>query len=74
MFEILTLVVFIWLMVKSVGLAFRLTWGMAKIIASILLVFALPVLMVCILFVGGLALIAPVIMAGLACGILKACV
>ena len=74
MFELLTLVIFILLMVKAIGLAFRLTWGLAKIIASILLVFALPVLIVCVLFVGGLALIAPVIMVGLACGILKACV
>ena len=73
MFELLTLVIFAWLMIKAIGLAFRLTWGMAKIIASILMVFALPVLIVCFLFVGGIALMAPIAMMGIAFGILKAC-
>ena len=30
MFELLTLVIFMWLLVKTIGLAFRLTWGVAK--------------------------------------------
>lgn len=74
MFELLTLVIFAWLMIKAIGLAFRLTWGMAKIIASILMVFALPVLIVCFLFVGGIALMAPIVMMGIAFGLLKTCV
>ena len=74
MFEIVTLVVFIWLMVKAIGLAFKLTWGIAKIIASILMVLALPALIVCIIFVGGIALLVPLILIGIAAGILKACV
>lgn len=74
MFEILTLIVFIWLMVKAIGLAFKLTWGIAKIIASILMVLALPALIVCIIFVGGIALLVPLILIGIAAGILKACV
>lgn len=74
MFEIVTLVVFIWLMVKTIGLAFKLTWGIAKIIASILMVLALPALIVCIIFVGGIALLVPLILIGIAAGILKACV
>lgn len=74
MFEILTLIVFIWLMVKAIGLAFKLTWGIAKVIASILMVFALPALIVCIVFVGGIALLVPLILIGIAVGILKACV
>lgn len=74
MFEIVTLVVFIWLMVKAIGLAFKLTWGIAKIIASILMVLALPALIVCMIFVGGIALLAPLILIGIAAGILKACV
>ena len=74
MFEIITLVVFIWLMVKAIGLAFKLTWGIAKIIASILLVLALPALIVCMIFVGGIALLVPLILIGIAAGILKACV
>ena len=73
MFELLTLVIFIWLLVKTIGLAFRLTWGMAKIIASILMAFALPVLIVCFVFIGGITLMVPIAMMGIAFGILKAC-
>ena len=74
MFELLTIVIFIWLLVKTIGLAFRLTWGVAKIIASILMVIALPVLIICLVFVGGLALMIPIAVIGLAFGLLKACV
>ena len=74
MFELLTIIVFVWLLVKAIGLAFKLTWGMAKIIASILVVLALPLLIVCLLFVGGAILIVPVAMIGIAAGIMKSCI
>ena len=74
MFELLTTVIFIWLLVKTIGLAFRLTWGVAKVIASILMVIALPVLIICLVFVGGLTLMIPIAVIGLAFGLLKACV
>lgn len=74
MFELLTLVIFIWLLVKTIGLAFRLTWGVAKIIATIMMVIALPVLIFCLVFVGGLALMIPIAVIGMAFGLLKACV
>lgn len=74
MFELLTIVVFVWLLAKAIGLAFKLTWGMAKIVASILLVLALPLLIVCLLFVGGAILIIPVAMIGIAAGIMKSCI
>ncbi|MBR5523552.1 MAG: hypothetical protein IKV82_08830 [Akkermansia sp.] len=74
MFELLTIVVFVWLLIKTIGLAFKLTWGMAKIVASILLVLALPLLIVCLLFVGGAILIIPVAMIGIAAGIMKSCI
>jgi len=74
MFELLTIVVFVWLLIKTIGLAFKLTWGMAKIIASILMVLALPLLIVCLLFVGGAILIIPVAMIGIAAGIMKSCI
>ena len=73
MFELLTIVIFICLQVKTIGLAFKLTWGVAKIVASILIGLAFPVLIVCFVFVGGIALLAPVIMIAIAAGILKAC-
>ena len=74
MFELLTIIVFVWLLVKAIGLAFKLTWGMAKIIASILIVLAMPLLIVCLLFVGGAILIVPVAMIGIAAGIMKSCI
>ena len=74
MFELLTIIVFAWLLIKAIGLAFKLTWGMAKIIASILIVLAMPLLIVCLLFVGGAILIVPVAMIGVAAGIMKSCI
>lgn len=73
MFELLTIVIFIWLLVKAIGLTFRLTWSAAKVVASILIGLALPALIVCLLFVGGIALLIPIAMIGIAAGILKAC-
>ena len=73
MFELLTVVIFIWLLVKAVGLAFKLTWGAAKIVASVLIGLAFPALMVCLVFVGGIALLVPIAMIAIAAGILKAC-
>ena len=74
MFELLTIAIFIWLFVKAIGLAFKLTWGVAKIAASILIGLAFPVLIVCFIFVGGIALLVPIIMIAIAAGLLKACV
>ena len=73
MFELITVVFFIWLLVKAIGLAFKLTWGVAKIAASILIGLAFPVLIVCFVFVGGIALLVPIAMIAIAAGILKAC-
>ena len=73
MFELLTIAIFIWLLVKAIGLAFKLTWGVAKIAASILIGLAFPVLIVCLIFVGGIALLVPIVMISIAAGILKAC-
>ena len=73
MFEILVTVLCIWLFIKGIGLALRLAWGMAKIVATILMVLALPVLVVCLLFAGGLLLLLPVALVAIAVGILKAC-
>ena len=73
MFELLVIAIFIWLLAKSIGLALKLTWGVAKIAASILIGLAFPVLIVCFIFVGGVALLVPVVMIAIAAGILKAC-
>ena len=74
MFELLTLVVFIWILIKCIGLMLRITWGVAKIVAAIILVLAFPALLVCLLFAGGIALLIPIAMVALAAGIVKTCV
>lgn len=74
MFELLTVVVFVWLMVKAACLVFKLTWGAAKLAASILMVLALPALIVCLVFAGGIVLIVPVALIAVAFAIVKACV
>lgn len=73
MFEILTLILFGWLFVKCLGLAFRLTWGAAKVLAGFLMVLALPALLLCLLFAGGLMLLVPCLMVAGAWALLKAC-
>ncbi|MCF2661217.1 hypothetical protein [Pseudoflavonifractor phocaeensis] len=62
MLELLISVLFLWLSYKFIGLALKITWGVAKLIASLLFVVALPSLVICILFAGGLLLIIPVLM------------
>ena len=73
MFELLTIAIFLWLLVKTIGFAFRLTWGVAKIAASILIGLALPVLILCLIFAGGIVLLVPLVMIAIAAAILKAC-
>ena len=74
MFGLLIIAIFIWLLMKTIGLAFKLTWGVVKITASILIGLAFPVLVVCFLFVGGIALLVPVAMIAIAAGIVKVCI
>ena len=74
MLEILTIVLFCWLSFKLLGLFFRIAWGMAKFIASVLFVIALPLLVLCLIFAGGMLLLIPLGLLALALGILKSCV
>lgn len=72
MLEILTVVLFCWLFFKALGLAFRVAWGTTKIVASLLFALAVPMLVVCLLFAGGIVLLVPLALIGLAFGLLKA--
>lgn len=74
MFNIIITVVFIWLMIKAIGFALKLTWGAARIVASILMVIALPVLILFLLFAGGVLLLIPLAMVGIAAGVLRSCI
>lgn len=74
MLEILTVILFCWLFFKALGLAFRVAWGTTKILASLLFTVAVPMLVVCLLFAGGIALLLPLALVGIAFGLLKAIV
>ena len=74
MLELLTIVIFCWLSFKLLGLFFRIAWGMAKFIASVLFVIALPMLVLGLFFAGGMLLLIPLGLLALALGILKTCV
>ena len=74
MFELLVLILFVWLFAKAIGLAFKVTWGFAKVTAMILFALAIPTLVGCFLVAGGAVLLIPVALVAAACGILKACV
>lgn len=72
MLNLLLTVLFCWLCFKAIGLAFKATWGVTKIIASLLFAVAIPLLIVCLVFAGGLLLLVPLALIGIAFGILKA--
>lgn len=74
MMELLVLILFCWLFFKAMGLAFRMAWGAAKIVASMLFVVAVPLLILCLVFAGGIFLLLPLALVGIAFGLLKACV
>ena len=74
MLELLTIVIFCWLSFKLLGLFFHMAWGVAKVIATLLFAIALPLLVVCLIFTGGMALLFPLGLLALALGIVKACV
>ena len=74
MMEFLVLIIFCWLFFKAMGLAFRVAWGTAKILASVLFAVAVPLLVLCLVFAGGVVLLLPLALIGIAFGVLKACV
>lgn len=74
MFEILVTALSIYFFIGAVKLAFRITWGATKIIATVLLSLAVPVLILCLVFAGGAVLLIPVLLIAGAFALLKKCV
>ena len=74
MLEMILTILFVWLLFKVIGLAFRVAWGAAKIAASILFTLAVPLLVLCLIFAGGLLILIPLAMLGAAFALLKGCV
>lgn len=71
MIELIISVFAVVLLVKAVSLAFKITWGITKIIATILIILAIPVFVICLIFVGGFFLLIPVALIAGAIGIIK---
>lgn len=70
-FDILVTVAFIWLFIKVIGFLLKATWGLAKIVATILLVIALPALVLCLVFASGAVLLIPLALVAGAFGLVK---
>ena len=66
MLDILFTVLFCWLFFKAMGIAFHVAWGTAKLIASLLFAVALPMLVLMLVFAGGLLLLVPLAMVAIA--------
>lgn len=73
MLEIIFTILAVCLFIKAIGLAFKLTWGAAKTVATILLAIAAPVFILLAIFVGGFVLLLPVALIAAAVGLLKVC-
>ena len=74
MFELLILILFCWIFFGAVKLMFKLAWGLAKVLAVVLLILALPSLIGCLLYASGIILLLPVVLIGAAWVLLKICV
>ena len=73
MFKLLVLIVFLWLFTGVIRLALRVTWGLAKIVAVILFLSALPALIGCLLLASGVVLLLPLVPVAIAWVILNSC-
>ena len=71
MTEIIISILAVALLIKAISLTFKITWGLAKIVATILLVLAVPVFIVCLILAGGLFLLIPIGLIAAAIGVIK---
>ena len=59
MFSFLVTILLFWIAYKSLKILLSLTWGIVKIMCTILLVLAAPALVLCLLFAGGMLILLP---------------
>ena len=59
MFSFLVTILFLWIAYKSLKILFSLTWGIVKIMCTVLLVLAAPALAICLLIAGGMLILLP---------------
>lgn len=62
MFELIITVLFCWLLFTVFKLMFKLAWGVTKVLALMLSIFAVPILIGGMLLAGGVILLFPVAM------------
>lgn len=73
MITILILILFCWLFFKVLGLTFRITWSVAKLLVFVLLLLFVPAIIGCLLAAGGLLLLLPLGVLALLFCVLKVC-
>ena len=73
MLDLIVSILFCWLFFKALGLMLKMTWGITKFIASLLFTVAVPLLIICLLFAGGVVILIPLGLVALAFGLLKSC-
>ena len=73
MLEILVTILSLWLFIGSIRLAFKLAWSTTKIVASVLLALAAPILILCLIFAGGAVILLPALLIAGAFALLKRC-
>ena len=73
MISLAALFLFGWFFVKSVGLAFRVAWCAAKVVAAVLFMVALPLMVVGLLIGSIIKLALPLLLIAAAFYLLKSC-
>ena len=74
MFEILMICLFLWIAFHLMVFSVRVAWSLAKVISVALFALAIPVMLVCLVFAGGMFLLLPLALISAAYGVLKWCV
>lgn len=62
MLELIITVLFCWLFFAVFKMMFKIAWGATKVIALLLSIFAVPILIGCLLLASGLILLLPIAM------------
>lgn len=73
MFELIVVIIFAWLLFQAIKLAVSITWGLAKVLAVLLCIIAVPGLVIGLISAAGAMLLVPVGLIAGAWGLLKAC-
>lgn len=68
--KIAVVLLFCWLMFVSVKLLFKVARGAAKLIGMIVCIIACPVLILCLIFAGGIAVFSPLLLLIVTCALL----